>query len=225
MAWFSMAVQPSFPAPLLINALRVHPHMCKKNPCDQIGRPLRKDQYLHIYYGYTQCYTCFIKISIWLICKVNTVTVLENSFILKLKLNAASMIPPPRLHLYKSTELDRVRKSKMGPCKFREGGVLCGKKHATDTTPHFQGKSLGRNAWSSCFFIFKGRLLFHPDTYWGPLVFTHQLRLSIARIKNIWRNTWDCLKVPCFPKAASFQTVSNPFQTNLPVGKAEDGNS
>lgn len=75
------------------------------------------------------------------------------------------MIPPPHLHLYKSTELDRVSKSKMGPHIFREGGLLCGKKHPTDTIPHFQGKSLGRDAQSSCFFIFKGQLLFHPGTY------------------------------------------------------------
>lgn len=102
-----MAVQPPFPSLLLINALCLHPHTGKKNPCDQIGRPLRKDQYLHIYYGYTQCYTCFIKISIWIICKVNTVTVLENSFILKLKLSTAStiLLMPP---LNKSPEPDRV---------------------------------------------------------------------------------------------------------------------
>lgn len=102
-----MAVQPPFPSLLLINALCFHPHTGKKNPCDQIGRPLRKDQYLHIYYGYTQCYTCFIKISIWIICKVNTVTVLENSFILKLKLSTAStiLLMPP---LNKSPEPDRV---------------------------------------------------------------------------------------------------------------------
>lgn len=130
MAWFSMAVQPSSSSLLLTTALSAHPHIGKKKipPCDQMGRPLRKDQYLHIYYSYTQCCTCFIKISIWIICKVNTVTVLENSFSLELKLNAASVLlsMPPPVWTHWAGQGEGVMESRIGPSVFRDGGLLCG---------------------------------------------------------------------------------------------------
>lgn len=47
-----------------------------------------------------------------------------------------------------------------------EMGVCCvRKKHANYMNPNFQGKSLVIDALSSCFFIFKGWLLFQLGAY------------------------------------------------------------
>ena len=56
-------------------------------------------------------------------------------------------------------------KAELGPMCLEMGVCSVGKEHANYVNPNFQGKSLVIDALSSCFFIFKGWLLFQLGAY------------------------------------------------------------